>query len=776
MMAWAETTIQDVRFALRGWGRAPGFAITAIATLALGIGANTAIFSVVSGVLLRPLPFARPEGLVQLYETQPADRFQSGPGPVTYRDFEEWRTHSRLFEGMNTYMLSSRNLQGVGEPEQVATVAAERGLFDLLGVAPVAGRTFGAGDPVNVAVGSYLFWKGYLGGDQSAIGRSITLDGQPFTLIGVMPEGFQFPYRSSTTELWVPWDAPTDLRTRPNGRLDAVIGRLKPGAALEAARQELSAMEGPSQAGREARIRPLKDVVSGPARDSLLVLLGAVGMVLLVACVNVANLLLARTASRAREIAIRAALGAGRFRLMRQFLTESLLMALGGGVAGLAIGMWGSRVLVRIAAAQIPRAGEIGLDWRVFAFQLAVSVTAGIGFGLAPALRAARGHAGALQSRSVRSALRDALVVVEVALAFVLLAGAGLLLRTFLHLQRTNPGLNAENVLTVHVVVSSARESTAIEDRVAQIPGVRAAGLISLLPLQDSGWSGGVTIAGRPQALPTELRYVTPGYFRAMGIPLRQGREFSPRDGPEVPRVILVNEALARQYFPNEDPVGRSTDRGVIIGVVGDVRQATLSVPAKPEVYYTVAQNFAQIRRHGSTLVVRGQGPPEALVGAIRAAIREVSPGQALFRVATMRQVIEESLATPRLYTWLLGLFAALGTLLAVAGIYGVIAYLVALRTREFGIRMALGADAGRVVRMVMRRGAVLVALGLALGLGGAAMLTRVLRGVLYGVAPTDPATFGTMAAVLAAAALAACLAPARRAARVDPSVALRSE
>ncbi len=776
-MQWAENTIQDLRFALRGWGKAPGFAITAIATLALGIGANTAIFSVVSGVLLRPLPFAHAESLVRLYETHSRDRFLRIPdGPVVYRDFEQWRTQSKLFEGMITYTNSSRNFQGVGEPEQVATVAAERGLFGLLGVPALAGRTFGEGDPLNVVVASYGFWTGHFGPDRSAIGRGITLDGQPFTLIGVMPEAFQFPYGSSSTRLWVPWDAPAVLGNRPNGRLDAVVARLKQGVALEAAREELTAMEGPSQAGREARIRPLKDVVSEPARDSLLVLLGAVGMVLLVACVNVANLLLARTAARGREIAIRAALGAGRFRLMRQFLTESLLLAVGGGVAGLAVGMAGSRVLTGIAAAEIPRAGEIGLDWRVFAFLLAVSVTAGIGFGLAPAILAARGRASALKSRGVRSALRDALVVVEVALAFVLLAGAGLLLRTFLNLQRTHPGLNAQNVLTVHVVVSDARESTAIEERVALIPGVRAVGLISLLPLQDSGWTGGFTIAGRPGVLESELRYVTPGYFRAMGIPLRRGREFSPRDGPGVPRVILVNETLARQYFPEEDPVGRRTDRGTIIGVVGDVRQTALSVPAKPEIYYTVAQNFAQIRRHGSTLVVRGNGSPETLVGAIRAAVREVSPGQALFRVATMRRVIEESLANPRLYAWLLGLFAVIGALLAVAGIYGVIAYLVALRTLEFGIRMAVGAGTGRVLGLVMKRGARLVALGVALGIGGAAALTRVLRGVLYGVAPTDPVTFATMAAVLAAAAMAACLVPARRAARVDPSVALRSE
>jgi predicted permease len=360
------------------------------------------------------------------------------------------------------------------------------------------------------------------------------------------------------------------------------------------------------------------------------------------------------------------------------------------------------------------------------------------------------------------------LVVVEVGLAFVLLAGAGLLLRTFLNLQRTHPGLNAENVLTVHVVAPGAAEAAALEERVAQIPGVHAVGLISLLPLQNSDWSGFVAIPGRPGLHESELRYVSPGYFRAMGIPLRRGREFSPRDGSGAARVILVNEALARQYFPDGDAVGRSTDRGTIIGVVGDVRQEKLSVAAKPEIYYTMAQNFAQIRRYGSTLVVSSSGPAQALAGLIRGAVREAIPGQAVFRVATMQQVIEESLANPRLYAWLLGLFAAMGTLLAVAGIYGVIQYLVAMRTREFGIRMALGADAGQVLRGVMKRGAVLTALGLALGMGGAAVLTRVLRGVLYGVAATDAATFGTMAAVLGAAALAASLAPARRAARVD--------
>src|SRR5260370_32414772 len=349
-MQWAENTIQDLRFALRSWAKTPTFAIGAIVTLAIGIGANTALFSVVSGALLRPLPFADPQTLVQLYERQPRNSSNMGfDGPVVFQDFDQWRTQSRLLQRMVTYSNSARNFQAAGEPEQVATISAERGLFGLLGVSALMGRTFGEDDPLNVAVASYGFWKAHLGGDQSAIGRTITLDGQLFTLIGVMPEIFQFPYTSFTQGLWVPWEAQAELRSHPARRLDAVVARLKPGIGMEAARHELNAMESASQGQRIVRIRPLKDVVSGSARDSLLVLLGAVGMVLLVACLNVANLLLARTASRAREIAIGAAVGSGRWRLVRQFLTESLVLAFAGGITGLAIGVWGSRLLLRIA-------------------------------------------------------------------------------------------------------------------------------------------------------------------------------------------------------------------------------------------------------------------------------------------------------------------------------------------------------------------------------------------------------------------------------------------
>jgi predicted permease len=776
-MPSVDTVLQDLRFALRSWRRTPAFTVAAVVTLALAIGANTAIFSVVSGVLLRPLPFPHPDRLAQLYVTSPTDP-RLPVLYVTYGDLESWRQNAASFEKIATYSVYSQNLQGIAEPEQVATVRADRSLFAVLGVPAMVGRTFGDGEPSNVVVASAGFWQRHLNGDASAIGRTITLDGESFTLIGVMPDWFQFPYRSSRVELWTPW-AP---RTTPTARLDAVVGRLKPGISIDVAGNELSVLSQRLVQGRRAIVTPLAEVVGGPVRRSLLVLLGAVGLVLLVACANVANLLLARAAARSREVAIRTALGAGRWRLIRQFLTESLLLALTGGLIGLGLGKWGSGRLLDLGGAQIPRAWEIGFDWRVFAFLAAVCLVTGVGFGMAPAFGAARadvqqGLKPGERGSAGRGRLRDGLVVAEIALAFVLLAGAGLLLRTFLNLQSTPTGFRAENVLTLHLVVAGADESRALENRVAQVPGVRSVGFVSLLPLQSSDWYGRFSLTGRDGEGSAEFRYVTPGYFRTMGIPIRRGRAFTERDGADAPKVLLVNEALARKYFPNEDPVGLIlTGRGTIVGVVGDVRQSSLDRPAVPEIYYPVAQNFAQIRSLGSTMLVSGHVPPTSLVSAVRRAIREVNPNQAAFRVRTMEGVIEESLATQRLYLWLLGLFAALGTLLAAAGIYGVIAYLVTLRMQEFGIRMALGADAGRVLRLVMGRGGVLVALGLAIGLGGAAALTRFLKTVLFEVSATDPATFTAMAVLLSAVALAACLIPARRAARVDPAVALKSE
>jgi putative ABC transport system permease protein len=765
---WVERLGQDLRYGWRVLARNPGFAAASILSLALGIGANTALFSVVSAVLLRPLPFDRSEDLAQLFEIESPGE---PPGPVSREAFREWRAHGTSLQGMVAYRSSSLNMQSRGDAEQVAAVYAERNLFAVLGASALIGRTFGPTDPDNVIVASHEWWKGRLGGDSSAIGLPVTLDGQTYTLIGVMPARFRFPHGSPSAGVWIPWDTSTGA-----GRLDAVLARLKQGVPLQDAQRDLTRIGGALRTGLEARLTPLTEIIGGPVRKSLLVLLGAVGMVLLIACANVANLLLAQTANRSREFAIREALGATRARQAGQFLAESLLLSLGSGVLGLAFGMWGSKALTTLASTQIPRTAEIGLDWRVFAFLLVMCLSTAVVFAVLPAMTSGSARTSALKTRGVRAGFRDLLVVGEIAVAFALLVGAGLLLRTFLNLQRTDAGVKAENVLTAHVIVSGARESTAIEERVLAIPGVRAAGLISLLPLQNSGWEAGFTIVGRPGVLQTELRFVTPGYFRAMGIPLRRGREFSPRDTRESLLAILVNETFARQYLPEDDPIGRATSRGVIVGVVGDVRQSSLGKPPVPEIYHAITQNFAQMRRHGSTLVVSGHVPADSLIASVRSAVREVSPGKALFRLASMHQVIEESLAKERLYTWLLALFAGVGTLLTIGGTYGVVCYLVALKTVEFGIRMALGADKRQVPYSVMRRGAVMTVLGVALGIAVSVALTRVLRGLLYGVSPVDPLTFASVAALLIAVAMLACLVPARRATNIDPAVALRAD
>ena len=505
---WLDTTLQDIRFALRTVRKSPGFAITALCALAMGIGANTAIFSVVSGVLLRPLPFGDPERLVQVNEKDTVPPFEIGP--VAYPDLEDFRKQSTSFQGMVAYNTGSKNLQNSAEPERIVTTAAERGLFRMLGVAPIAGRTFRDDDPPNVVVIGAGFWKRHFAGDPLLIGRKITLDGEGFTVIGVMPEGFQFPYQASPltgaitalhTELWIPWEESPQWAHNRNVRVEFVVGLLKPGVALDGANTELSviakrleAQYPETNSGHGVRIMPLAEAVTGRVRTSLLVLLGAVGMVLLVACANVANLLLARAAARTREVAIRAALGAARLRLMRQFLTESILLALGGGLVGLAIAAWGTHLLLKLAAAQIPRSWEIGLDWRVFAFLLAVCVVTGVGFGLAPAIAAARAdvQSGLKESSGRGSAgrshgrFRDGLVVAEVALAFVLLMGAGLLLRRFLQLQSIPTGMAAENVLTLHISpgVDGPRYRE-FEERIQQIPGVRTAGFTQFLPLQN---------------------------------------------------------------------------------------------------------------------------------------------------------------------------------------------------------------------------------------------------------------------------------------------------
>jgi predicted permease len=786
--------LADVRYALRVFKNSPGLAMLMIVTLGLGIGANTAIFSVVSGVLLRPLPFDHADALVQLHEADP----RNGIGAVAYPDLLDWREQTTTFESMIAYSNLSKNLQGVDEPERIATVSAERGLFHMLGAEPIEGRTFRDDDPPGVVVIGAGFWKRRFGTDLSLIGKKIVLDDESFTVIGVMPEKFQFPYRASYTELWIPLEAPPQYAHNRRYHADFVTGRLKPGQTIDDARNELNLIatrlsrEYPdTNAGRTAVVTPLAEEVTGSARKSLLVLLGAVGLVLLIACANVANLLLARAAMRTHEVAVRSALGAGRGRLVRQFLTESVLLAMAGGSAGLLLAMWGKDLLLKLAATEIPRYWEIGLDWRVFAFLVVVSIATGIGFGLAPALAVTRldvqrglKEAGMRASAGRRQGrLRDGLIVAEIGLSFVLLVGAGLLFRAFLHLENTSTGVVAENVLTLRMSVSEVqypndeavrRYYREIEDRIEQIPGVRAAGFIQILPLESWGWDGWFSIAGRPQetGASSELRFVSTGYFCALGIPIRRGRAFTDRDDGGSPNVIVINEALARRYFPNQDPVGHETDRGTIIGVVADVRDAGLSREPQPEIFSPLAQHPLR----GMTLVVSGLMPPEALAGSVREAIHHLNPNQAVFKVKTMERVVTDSLSYLKLDLWLIGLFSGLALLLAVAGIYGVISYAVAARTQEFGIRLALSADGRKLLGLVLGHGSVLIALGLIAGAGGAVALTRLLKSLLAGVSPLDPATFATAGALLAAIALIGCLVPARRAMRVDPMIALRAE
>ena len=805
---WPEQLAQDVRFGARTLRRNPGFAATAVLTLALGLGATTAIFSILNGVLLRPLPFAEPERLVQLYGRAWREERAGAPdpldGPLAAAELDGYARQSTSFEGFASYGLSTKHLSSGGEPERLTAVVADSSFFTLLGVAPIVGRTFRPGDPADVAVISERLWRRRFDADRALPGRTVTLDGRTFTVLGVMGDRFQFPYGAasalpaalpeSRTDLWVPREPAAQRRGRAH-----VIARLKPGVAVGAAGAELRViaerlerqLENPNfRVG--VRVVPLREVVLGaPVRRSLWMLFAAVGLVLAAACATVANLLLTRTALRAREVATRAALGAGRARLVRQLLAESLLLALAGAAAGAVVARWGTSLLVALGAAKIPRAHEIALDWRAFGFLLAICLTTALLAGLAPAAAAARvdvqgvlraAGGGATAGRGY-GRVRDALVVTEVALAFVLSLGAALVIREVVRLRRVETGMVTAGVVTLHLTPRApAADYYAIEDRVRQLPGVRAAGFTQLVPLQHWGWEGDFAIRGRPaptdERLVTGLRYVTPGYFDALGVPLVRGRALGAQDVEGAPRAVVVNEALARRYFPGEDPVGRELDRGTIVGVVGDVRQVRLDRPAEPELYYPAAQNVAMTSDIGMTLVVRaaaGAGRPEALVARVRAAVREVNPGFAIFGVKTMEQVVADSLWELNLYRWLIGLFAALVLVLAATGLYGVIAYSVTSRTRELAVRLALGSGPGRLARMVLARGVRLTAIGLAAGIVGAhaaapalEQLSAALRG--------DLATYAGVAGVLLAVALAACSLPAAQVAEVNPATALRHD
>jgi putative ABC transport system permease protein len=819
-----RTFLRDLRYGLRTILKSPGFAVVAVLALALGIGANTAIFSVVNTVLLRSLPYGNSERLVVL--STGSDPTAEPRGPLSYPDLLDYREQAKSLEYVAGY-------QGVGtvlsagagdEPERVRGTEVMADLFPALGVRAAHGRVFTReedveGGPTIIVISDGL-WRRRFASDPGVVGREVKigLSGRGATIVGVMPPGFKFPpEQTESVDYYIPFISESmrqgsdEMRNRDSVFIP-VVAKLREGVSVEQAAAEVATVAGRLEAQypetnthRRARLASLHEDLVGQVRPALLILLGAVGLVLLIACANVANLLLARAASRGREIALRTALGATRGRVIRQLLTESMLLSLAGGGAGLLLAVWGVDVIIKLSPASVPRLAETSIDARVFLFTLGVSILTGVVFGLAPALQASKtdlaeslkdggrsGSAGAARSR-----MRAVLVVTEVALSFVLLVGAGLLVKSFRHLVTTDPGYSPERVLALTVALNSKkfaddesraayfREATA---RISQLPGVEAAGLTRLLPLGRSDIFNSFNIAGRPPFAPgsrNSARSYTadPGYFRALGVPLRRGRVFNAMDVKNSPPVIVINEALVRKYFADEEPLGRQIiidgpdnkplPPRQIIGVVGNVRFEGLNDLEVPEYYIPFEQSPDTV----AEVVVRSkERDAAALAPSVRSALKGVDPNLLIWETQTMDELVSRSVAPQRFNAALLGLFAALALLLAAVGIYGVMSYTVTQRTHEIGIRMALGARGRDVLRMVVRQGMLLTAVGLALGLVGALALTRLLASLLYGVSTTDPFIFLTVPFALAVVALVANLVPARRAMRVSPLVALRYE
>jgi len=796
--------LDDLRHALRVWANRPGFAALVVVILALGIGANAALFSVLNAVVLRPFPYVAPERLYELAAQRKGHELS-----LTAADFMAWRARSRVFERMAAARQQAFTLTGVDEPEQLLGLGISSDCLAMLGTRPLLGRIFGPDDfrpgalPV-VLLGAGL-WNRRFGGDPNTLGRQVLLDGQARTVVGVMPASFRFHHRRH--EVWVPLAFTTQQLNRLDLTSFMAFGRLKPGVGRQQAdmeAEEVSRMvtqELPrTHAGWRATVKPLLEEAVAEPRPAMLALLGAVGLVLLTACLNVANLLQARAAERAREMAVRRALGAGRGRLVRQLLTESVLLALAGGTLGLLLAGWGVRALIAAFPGRIPvpRLDQSSIDGYVLGFTLLVSIASGVAFGLAPVWQAWRTELSeALKQGGPRAGcglgaerFRGTLVAFEMALALVLLAGAGLMLRSFARLVEVDPGFQAERVLTVDLPLPGFRIPERerrpayygeILREVQALPGVQAAALTSVLPL--SGGEVMVAFASSYEAAQrgersfvAPYREVSPDYFRVMGIPVVRGRGFTEADTVKAPRVAVVNEAMARRYWPGENPIGKSLPVGgslPVVGVVGNVKHRSLSAEPVPELYQCYLQGLGNPY---ASLVIRTSANPSALASAVRRRIRELRPEQPVGEVKTLREVVAGSLTTPRFHTLLLGLFAGLAMALAIAGVYGVMSYTVSRRTQEIGIRMALGAAPGRVIRLVIWQGIRWTLLGVAVGLVGAMATTRLISTLLFGVSPTDAATLILVALLLAVAALAACYVPARRAARAEPVTALRHE
>jgi putative ABC transport system permease protein len=807
--------LNDLRYALRQLRKSPGFTFVAVLTLALGIGANTAIFSVVDAVLLRPLGYEKPEQLVSIWSTNPKDEIKQEA--ASFPDFNDWRQQARSFAGMAGFATFSPILGGTeGEPERIQAGHSVGDLFSVLGVQPILGRRFLEEENKEggnrVVILSYGLWQRRFAGDSRVIGQQVLINGTPCAVVGVLPRDFENPMRTEAgpVQLWTPLEVTAQKPEARRQDFLCVIGRLKANSSLQQASAEMTAIARQletqypnSNIGWSTIVEPLHETLTGDMRRPLLVLLGGVSFLLLIACANVANLLLARASARQREIAIRVALGASRARIVRQLLTENVLLSLTGGALGLVLAFWGLHALVALGPADIPRLDSIRIDRAVFCFTLLLSLGTGVIFGLAPALTVSNPHLNDTLKEGGRSSaegsggrrVRSALAISEIALSLVLLVGASLLARSFLRLQHVDPGFRPDHVLTVRLSLPKTKYKgdeqlsafyEQLLSRVVQQSGVESAAVTNNLPIGEVNDLPQLyfRIYGRVR-VPTaqlpdaEARVVSPDYFRALQIPLRRGRLFDSHDAKGAPEVAVISETLARRYFPNEDPIGKRITLhtvlekwSTIVGVVGDVKGGALTAEPYPQIY----GSYLQSPSRSMTLVVRTTGDPLAISGSLGGQVRALDSEQPLYNVRSLEQVLSSSIARPRFNMLLITILAGVALLLAAIGIYGVISYSVVQRTHEIGVRIALGATYGDVIRLVVRQGIFLAAAGLGIGSLTAIAVTRAMATLLYGISATDPATFLGVAIVLGGIAFVASYIPARRATKVDPMIALRHE
>ena len=809
---------QDIRYALRVLAKQPGFTAVVVLTLALGIGANTAIFSIVNAVILEPLPFSDSKQLVELHGTDAhlGDMHRA----LSYPDFADFRAQNRTLESVAAYDTNTATLSGSGEPRHLDTALVSANLFNVLRTTPLLGRTFVASEDqpgTHAAILSYHLWTSQFGANPHIVGHSITLDAKAYTVVGVMPASFQFPLTAQPRDLWTTFgermvsngtDPP--MTSERGAHFLTAIGRLKPGVSLLRANADADAIGGalakqyPDTDGHlSLALQPEIEAMVGDVRPVLLMVVGAVGVLLLIACSNAANLLLARAAGRQREMAIRASMGAGRARVLRQLLTESVMLALAGGLLGLFFAVWGTTLLAGVPSLQIPRLAQTGIDLRVLAFTLGVSVFTGIIFGMAPAWHASRFNlflslkeGGRSSSESKRaSRARNILVVAQVSLAVILLVGASLLVESMVHLTRQSPGFDPNGVMTFNLDLPDARygkpEQSIVFFRdllahIRSLPGVQTASAVLPLPMSDDIIRTSFEIEGRPMAksdLPrVHFRIVAQDYIRTMHIPLIAGRDLTPRDERNTSQVVLINEALARRYFPNENPIGKHIKPGVadtgeekmreIVGVVGDVHHRNLWQATDPECYVP----YDQAALGAMSIVVRAQGDPMNLLPSIREQVRALDTELPIYKARDLRDYVSDSVAQRRFTSLLVSVFAAAGLVLATVGLFGLISYSVEQRRIEIGIRIAVGAEKSDIIGMVLRSGVTLALAGILIGLAGTLALSSVLKSQLFGVTATDPLTFIGVAIGLIAVATAACYIPGWRAASADPLVALRNE